>query len=196
MFPLLHLDRPLISILQVGKADGTGQDVRWGRIIGQGEERRRERQVEWRRAQRNINGSLYPVSVLPGGWDMGPLPWQNSLCHFVFLVIHDSSGDGFLINQLCLVLVWLLTLYLSIYLWKKYNKLCCSLNVEFMLISISQYPHLSPNSSWDTQQLLNMLILDPLSECSMSRCDSWFVFDCQFFPTKKNLQLPFHNKIS
>lgn len=79
MFPLLRLDRPLISILQVGKADGTGQDVRRGRIIGQGEERRREESgVERRRgAQRNINGSVYPVSVLPGGRDMGPLPGQK-----------------------------------------------------------------------------------------------------------------------
>lgn len=75
MFPLLRLDRPLISILQVGNADGTGQDVRRGRIIGQGEERRREASGEERRgAQRNINGSVYPVSVLPEGLDMGPLP--------------------------------------------------------------------------------------------------------------------------
>lgn len=75
MFPLLRLDRPLISILQVGKADGTGQDVRRGRIIGQGEERRGEASgVERRGAQRNINGSVYPVSVLPRGRDMGPLP--------------------------------------------------------------------------------------------------------------------------
>lgn len=56
------MDRPLISILQVGKADRTGQDVRRGRIIGQGEERRREASgVERRGAQRNINGSVYPV---------------------------------------------------------------------------------------------------------------------------------------
>lgn len=75
MFPLLSLDRPLISILQVGKADGAGQDVRRGRIIGQGEERRREAsRVERRGAQRNINGSVYPVSILPVGRDMGPLP--------------------------------------------------------------------------------------------------------------------------
>lgn len=73
--PPSALDRPLVSVLQVGEADGTGQDVRRGRIMGRGVERRGEGSRKERiGAQRNINGSIYPLSVSPGGQDMGLLP--------------------------------------------------------------------------------------------------------------------------
>lgn len=58
-----------------GGRDRTGCPPRQDNRTGRGKEKRGEySRVEGRGAQRNINGSVYPVSVLPGGRDMGPLP--------------------------------------------------------------------------------------------------------------------------
>lgn len=73
-------------------------------MIGRG-----ERTVERRSTRRNINGSVYPVSVLPSGWEEGGVeggghgtrgPWDCGASplieseRFVFLVIHDSPVEG------------------------------------------------------------------------------------------------------